>query len=180
VVSTGAEKTVVVAIRRRVKHPLYGKIINQTRKLMAHDEKGEAAVGDKVRIEETRPLSKLKCWRLAEVLTHLVEEGKLVREEGRWRTRVTSASGLGIPEGVREVVGRRLSRLSEPCNRMLTLAAMVLSDRMIKRIREDEQLVYSIRAFHSPGSGIPGTGMMQAAAPTDPSATTSRRSRAPR
>ena len=60
---------------------------------------------------------------IAEVLTHLVEEGKLVREEGRWRTRVTSPSGLGIPEGVREVVGRRLSRLSEPCNRMLTLAA---------------------------------------------------------
>jgi predicted ATPase len=60
---------------------------------------------------------------IGEVLRHLVEEGKLYREGGRWRSRVTSPSELGIPEGVREVVGRRLSRLSEPCNRLLTIAS---------------------------------------------------------
>jgi class 3 adenylate cyclase len=60
---------------------------------------------------------------IGEVLTHLAEEGKLVHEEGRWRARVTSISELGIPEGVREVVGRRLSRVSEACSRMLALAA---------------------------------------------------------
>jgi class 3 adenylate cyclase len=58
-----------------------------------------------------------------EVLSHLIEEGKLYREEGRWRANVTSVSDLGIPEGVREVVGRRLTRLSEGCNEMLTLAS---------------------------------------------------------
>ena len=68
VVSTGAEKTVVVAVRRRVKHPLYGKIINQTSKLMAHDEKNECAVGDVVRVMETRPLSKRKRWRYVETI----------------------------------------------------------------------------------------------------------------
>jgi tetratricopeptide (TPR) repeat protein len=58
-----------------------------------------------------------------EVLAHLIETGKIAREGGRWVNRVTSISELGIPEGVREVVGRRLSRLSEGCNRMLTLAS---------------------------------------------------------
>jgi class 3 adenylate cyclase len=60
---------------------------------------------------------------LREVLSHLVEEGKLYRERGRWTSKVTSISEFGIPEGVREVVGRRLSRLSEGCNRVLTLAS---------------------------------------------------------
>jgi class 3 adenylate cyclase len=60
---------------------------------------------------------------MREVLSHLVEEGKLYREGGRWTSKVTSPSELGIPEGVREVVGRRLSRLSEGCNRVLTLAS---------------------------------------------------------
>jgi class 3 adenylate cyclase len=60
---------------------------------------------------------------IREVLAHLVEEGKLYREGGRWTSNVTTVSDLGIPEGVREVVGRRLSRLSEGCNRMLTLAS---------------------------------------------------------
>ena len=60
---------------------------------------------------------------MREVLSHLVEEGKLYREGGRWTSNVTSPSELGIPEGVREVVGRRLSRLSEGCNRVLTLAS---------------------------------------------------------
>ena len=68
VVSAGGDKTIVVAIRRRVKHPLYGKIINRTSKLMAHDEKNECAVGDIVRVVETRPLSKRKRWRLVETI----------------------------------------------------------------------------------------------------------------
>ena len=60
---------------------------------------------------------------IREVLSHLVEEGLLYREGGRWTTKVSSISELGIPEGVREVVGRRLSRLREPCNQMLTVAS---------------------------------------------------------
>ena len=68
VVSNGADKTIVVAIRNRVKHPLYGKIINRTMKIMAHDEKNECAVGDVVRVVETRPLSKRKRWRYAETV----------------------------------------------------------------------------------------------------------------
>jgi class 3 adenylate cyclase len=60
---------------------------------------------------------------IREVLSHLVEEGRLVREGGRWVGRVASVSELGIPEGVREVVGRRLSRLTEPCGRLLTRAS---------------------------------------------------------
>jgi class 3 adenylate cyclase len=60
---------------------------------------------------------------IREVLSHLVEEGKLEREGGRWVGRVGSVSELGIPEGVREVIGRRLTHLSEPCNRMLTRAS---------------------------------------------------------
>jgi small subunit ribosomal protein S17 len=68
VVSNGANKTIVVAIRTRVKHPQYGKIINRTAKIMAHDEKNECAVGDIVRVVETRPLSKRKRWRYTETV----------------------------------------------------------------------------------------------------------------
>ena len=68
VVSTSMEKTIVVAIEDNVKHPLYGKIVKRTVKFMAHDEKGEAGVGDKVEITETRPLSKNKRWRLTEII----------------------------------------------------------------------------------------------------------------
>ena len=68
VVKAGADKTVVVAIRRRVPHPLYGKIVNRTSKLMAHDENNECAVGDVVRVMETRPLSKRKRWRYVETI----------------------------------------------------------------------------------------------------------------
>ena len=68
VVGDKADKTIVVAIRRRVKHPLYGKIINRTSKIMAHDEKNECAVGDFVRVVETRPLSKRKRWRYVETI----------------------------------------------------------------------------------------------------------------
>ena len=68
VISNKMQKSIVVAIRRRVPHPLYKKYSNRTTKLMAHDEKNEAKVGDRVRIVETRPLSKKKRWRLVEIL----------------------------------------------------------------------------------------------------------------
>ena len=64
VVSDKMDKTIVVAIEHRVKHPLYKKIVTHTKKFKAHDELNEARVGDKVEIAETRPLSKDKCWRL--------------------------------------------------------------------------------------------------------------------
>jgi small subunit ribosomal protein S17 len=68
VVSNKMEKSIVVAIKRKVKHPMYGKFVNKTTKLMAHDEKNECSEGDTVRIMETRPLSKNKCWRLVEIV----------------------------------------------------------------------------------------------------------------
>ena len=68
VVSDKMEKTIVVAIEDRVAHPLYKKIVKRTYKLKAHDEKNEAGVGDRVRVMETRPLSKDKRWRLVEIV----------------------------------------------------------------------------------------------------------------
>lgn len=70
VVSDKMDKTVVVRTVSRVPHPRFGKIVKQTAKFHAHDEKNEAKTGDKVRIAETRPLSKTKRWRLVEVLKH--------------------------------------------------------------------------------------------------------------
>ena len=68
VVSDKMEKTVVVAIERRVPHPVYGKMVTRTKRLKAHDEENSAKVGDTVRIVETKPLSKDKRWRLVEIL----------------------------------------------------------------------------------------------------------------
>ncbi|MDR1263172.1 MAG: 30S ribosomal protein S17 [Oscillospiraceae bacterium] len=68
VVSDKMDKTIVVAIRTRVKHPLYGKIMNRTTKLKAHDEKNECGVGDRVQVMETRPISKEKHWRLVGIV----------------------------------------------------------------------------------------------------------------
>jgi small subunit ribosomal protein S17 len=68
VVSNQMEKSVVIAVKRKEKHPIYGKFVNKTTKLMAHDEKNECKVGDLVKIMETRPLSKNKCWRLVEII----------------------------------------------------------------------------------------------------------------
>jgi small subunit ribosomal protein S17 len=62
------DKTITVAVERRVKHPIYGKFVKKTTKFHAHDEKNECTVGDVVRIMETRPLSKSKRWRLVEVV----------------------------------------------------------------------------------------------------------------
>jgi small subunit ribosomal protein S17 len=68
VVSNKMDKTVVVAIKERVKHPLYGKIVNRTKTFKAHDEKNECGIGDTVRVVETRPLSKEKRWRVVEIV----------------------------------------------------------------------------------------------------------------
>ncbi len=68
VISDKMDKTIVVAVEDRVAHPLYKKIIKNTYKLKAHDEKNECAVGDKVLVMETRPLSKDKRWRLVEII----------------------------------------------------------------------------------------------------------------
>ena len=68
VVSDKMDKTVVVAVEDRVKHPLYGKVLRRTNKLKAHDEQNTAGIGDLVLINETRPLSATKRWRLVEVL----------------------------------------------------------------------------------------------------------------
>ncbi len=68
VTSNKMQKTITIAVNRKVKHPIYGKFMQKTTKLMAHDEKGEAGIGDTVRISETRPLSKNKRWRLVEIV----------------------------------------------------------------------------------------------------------------
>ncbi|MDA0684786.1 MAG: 30S ribosomal protein S17 [Bacteroidetes bacterium] len=68
VVSNKMDKSITVAIERRMKHPMYGKFVKQTTKLMAHDENNDAGEGDTVRIMETRPLSKNKRWRLIEIV----------------------------------------------------------------------------------------------------------------
>jgi len=68
VVSDKMDKTIVVAVKMKEKHPIYGKFVNKTTKFYAHDEKGDSHVGDTVKIMETRPLSKSKRWRLVEIL----------------------------------------------------------------------------------------------------------------
>ena len=66
--SNKMEKTITVAVERKVKHPIYGKFVKKTTKFHAHDEKNECTVGDVVRIMESRPLSKTKRWRLVEIV----------------------------------------------------------------------------------------------------------------
>ena len=68
VVSDKMDKTITVAIKTRVRHPLYGKIMNRTSKLKAHDEENACGIGDTVRVMETRPISKDKRWRLVEII----------------------------------------------------------------------------------------------------------------
>ena len=68
VTSNKMDKTITVAVERKVKHPIYGKFIKKTTKFHAHDEKNEASIGDVVRISETRTLSKTKRWRLVEIV----------------------------------------------------------------------------------------------------------------
>jgi small subunit ribosomal protein S17 len=68
VVSDKMDKTIAVMVERRLMHPIYGKFVKRSKKFFAHDEENTCKVGDKVRIMETRPLSKNKCWRLIEIL----------------------------------------------------------------------------------------------------------------
>jgi len=68
VVSNKMDKSVVVSVERREKHPIYGKFVKSTTKFMAHDDKNDCNIGDKVKIMETRPMSKNKCWRLVEII----------------------------------------------------------------------------------------------------------------
>jgi small subunit ribosomal protein S17 len=68
VATAGMNKTITIAVERKLRHPIYGKFVKKTKKFMAHDEKNDCNVGDTVRIMETRPLSKNKRWRLVEIL----------------------------------------------------------------------------------------------------------------
>ena len=68
VTSNKMAKSIVVSVERKVKHPKYGKFVKRTSKFMAHDETNDSKIGDLVRISETRPLSKSKCWRLVEIV----------------------------------------------------------------------------------------------------------------
>ena len=68
VTSTSMDKTIVVTVTDRVRHPLYGKTMQRRKKLYVHDEANDARLGDRVRVQETRPLSKLKRWRLVEIV----------------------------------------------------------------------------------------------------------------
>ncbi len=70
VVSNKMDKTIVVEVVRRVRHAKFGKIVKRTKKFYVHDEQNQCAIGDLVRVEETRPLSRLKRWQLVEVLKH--------------------------------------------------------------------------------------------------------------
>ncbi len=68
VVSNKMDKSIVVAVKRKVKHPIYGKFVNKTTRFVAHDQENSCNIGDTVRIGETRPLSKTKNWRLIEIV----------------------------------------------------------------------------------------------------------------
>lgn len=68
VVSNSMEKSIVITVKQKVKHPIYGKFVNKTSRFMAHDEENSCNVGDMVKISETRPLSKNKKWRLVEII----------------------------------------------------------------------------------------------------------------
>lgn len=68
VTSNKMDKSVVVSVERKMKHPKYGKFVKRTKKFVAHDEKNECNIGDTVKIMETRPLSKTKCWRMIEIV----------------------------------------------------------------------------------------------------------------
>ena len=68
VVSDKMDRSIVIKVERKMKHPIYGKFLKRSTKFMAHDEKNECRIGDRVRIMETRPLSKNKCWRLIEIV----------------------------------------------------------------------------------------------------------------
>ena len=68
VISNKMDKSIVITVNRRVKHPMYGKFVKKSTRLMAHDEENSCNIGDTVKIMETKPLSKDKCWRLVEIV----------------------------------------------------------------------------------------------------------------
>jgi small subunit ribosomal protein S17 len=99
VVSDKTDKTVVVRVERRVKHPLYGKIIKRSKKYHAHDEGNEFKAGEVVRIEETRPISKLKTWTvLGRVDTHATPETSEDKPAKRSRAKKAEAETEAAPE----------------------------------------------------------------------------------
>ena len=100
VVSDAMDKTVVVSVERRITHPVYGKIMRRSKKYYAHDENNEAKKGDKVSIEETRPLSKTKRWRLVEVVSRA--NGNEVAKS------VVLAPGFFLPERLSRIDGEAL------------------------------------------------------------------------
>jgi small subunit ribosomal protein S17 len=81
VVSTKMQKTIIVEVTRRVPHPLYKRIVTRRKKFYAHDEEGQARTGDTVRIIESRPLSRLKRWRLGEIVRRAVQVGGEAEQE---------------------------------------------------------------------------------------------------
>ena len=85
VISNKMTKTIVVRVERRFAHPRFKKVVTGYKKFYAHDEKNEAKVGDRVRIEETRPLSKLKRWRLVEVVDKAVQVAPIAAEPSKER-----------------------------------------------------------------------------------------------
>ena len=95
VVSDKMDKTIVVAIKTKVRHPLYGKMVNRTRKFKAHDENNECGIGDTVKIMETRPLSKDKRWRLVEIVEKAKKAGneqKLIQPQPRLKVADNSGA----------------------------------------------------------------------------------------
>jgi small subunit ribosomal protein S17 len=99
VVSDKTDKTVVVRVERRVKHPLYGKIIKRSKKYHAHDEGNEFKAGEIVRIEETRPISKLKTWTvLGRVDTHAAPEAADEKPAKKTRAKKAEAETEAAPE----------------------------------------------------------------------------------
>ena len=80
VVSNRMQKTITVQVERRVRHPIYERVIKRSKKFHVHDEHNQCQIGDVVRIIETRPLSKTKCWRLLEIVQRLTDTTTLARE----------------------------------------------------------------------------------------------------
>jgi small subunit ribosomal protein S17 len=68
VISNKMDKSIIIAVKWKEKHPIYGKFVNKTKKIHAHDEKNECNIGDTIRVMETRPLSKMKRWRLVQII----------------------------------------------------------------------------------------------------------------
>ena len=98
VVSDKMDKTIVVAIKTKVRHPLYGKMVNRTRKFKAHDEQNQCGIGDTVRIMETRPLSKDKRWRMVEVIAKAKYAAKEEQKMIQPQTRLKVADNSGAKE----------------------------------------------------------------------------------